>query len=212
MTGSIAGIVVPATPLAAAANELVRATADEKAFHHGRRVFLFGTLHGRQRGCVADPELLYVGAMFHDLGLSSAYRNSPRPYEIDGACLARDFLLARGRTDHEAQLVWLAVALHTNPSVAAHLEPEVALLAAGVETDDLGVGLAELGFEELDAVTAAHPRSGFKEQLLQLLSAGLADRLPNAGGNRHDDVLRHFLPGHARPDFVDLVRASPWPN
>jgi hypothetical protein len=104
------------------------------------------------------------------------------------------------------------VALHTNPSVAAHLEPEVALLAAGAETDDLGVGLAELGPEELDAVTAAHPRSGFKEQLLQLLSAGLADRLPNAGGNRHDDVLRHFLPGHARPDFVDLVRASPWPN
>jgi len=212
VTGSIAGIVLPATPLAAAANELVRATADERAFHHGRRVFLFGTLHGRQRGCVADPELLYVGAMFHDLGLYSAYRSSRRPYEIDGAGLAREFLLARGRTDHEAQLVWLAVALHTNPAVAAHLEPEVALLAAGVDADDLGVGLAELDPEELDAVTEAHPRTGFKEQLLQLLFTGLVDRPPSTAGNRHDDVLTHFLPGHARPDFVDLVRASPWPN
>jgi hypothetical protein len=144
--------------------------------------------------------------------LYSAYRSSRRPYEIDGAGLAREFLLARGRTDHEAQLVWLAVALHTNPAVAAHLEPEVALLAAGVDADDLGVGLAELDPEELDAVTEAHPRTGFKEQLLQLLFTGLVDRPPSTAGNRHDDVLTHFLPGHARPDFVDLVRASPWPN
>jgi HD superfamily phosphodiesterase len=43
-----------------------------------------------------DPELLYAGAMIHDLGLMAAYSSSSERFEVDGAIAARDFLQRRG--------------------------------------------------------------------------------------------------------------------
>jgi HD superfamily phosphodiesterase len=90
-------------------------------FDHSRRVFLFATLKGRYRGIEADPELLYVGAMFHDLGLTEHYRRTDQRFEVDGADLAREFLLDHGRSAAHARAVWLGIALHTTPGVPNHL-------------------------------------------------------------------------------------------
>ena len=70
MNTIIAGVRIPDSKMAADATDLVRDTASELLFHHSRRVFLFGSLQGTRLGLHADPELLYVGAMFHDLGLT----------------------------------------------------------------------------------------------------------------------------------------------
>src|ERR1700687_4657803 len=69
-----AGIAVPDTRLAREAIELVRNTTTERIYHHSRRVYWFGSLQGRHRGLSFDPELLYIGAMFHDLGLGEPFR------------------------------------------------------------------------------------------------------------------------------------------
>ena len=50
---------------------------------------------------------------------------------------------------------------------AEFLEPEIALLTAGVETDVLGIGGDDLPCERLAAVIAAHPRPDFKRRILQ---------------------------------------------
>src|SRR5919106_1145720 len=71
MTETIAGIDIPDTELAREATELVRKASTPLLFDHSRRVFLFASLKGRYRKIEADPELLYVGAMFHDLGLTT---------------------------------------------------------------------------------------------------------------------------------------------
>ena len=76
MTETIAGVDIPDTELAREATELVRKNNTPLLFDHSRRVFLFATLKGRYRGIEADPELLYVGAMFHDLGLTEHYRST----------------------------------------------------------------------------------------------------------------------------------------
>ena len=65
-----AGVAVPDTKLAAEATELVRDVTTDLVYNHSRRVFWFGSLQGRNRGLSFDPELLYIGAMFHDLGLN----------------------------------------------------------------------------------------------------------------------------------------------
>ena len=104
-------------------------------------MFLFATLKGRYRGIEADPELLYVGAMFHDLGLTERYRSTGQRFEVDGADLAREFLLDHGRSAAKARAVWLGIALHTTPGVPDHLEPETALVSLGVEADVLGFDL-----------------------------------------------------------------------
>ena len=86
-----AGVAVPDTKLAREATELVRESTTDLVYHHSRRVFWFGSLQGRNRGLSFDPELLYIGAMFHDLGLNAEYRGSGRRFEVDSADAARRF-------------------------------------------------------------------------------------------------------------------------
>lgn len=73
---TIADIAIPDTALVREITEFIRDAEDDLLFHHSRRVFLFGALQGRRRGLQPDLELLYAGAMFHDLGLTERYRDS----------------------------------------------------------------------------------------------------------------------------------------
>ena len=211
MTEKIAGVEIPDGPLAAAATALVRQAASPLLFHHSRRVYLFGMLQGRRRGLEPDPELLYVGALCHDLGLTDRFRTAHRRFEIDGAEAARTLLTGHGADPEAVRRVWTAIALHTTPGVPEFMEPEVALVTAGVETDVLGIGRDELDPGELDAVTAAHPRPDFKRQILAAFHQGLRDRPETAFGTVNADVLARFEPGFTRTDFVEVIEGSSWP-
>jgi HD superfamily phosphodiesterase len=212
MAQTIAGITIPDTEMIREATELVREAATPVLFHHSSRVFLFGSLKGRHRGLRADPELLYVGAMFHDLGLTERYRRTDQRFEVDGADLARDFLLTHGRTEAEARSVWLAIALHTTPGIVEHLEPVVALVTAGVETDVLGFDLAEIDPGDVEEVVAAHERPNFKRKILEAFTDGMKERPDTTFGTMNDDVLAHFVPGFVRKDFVEIILGSDWPE
>src|SRR5436305_13661344 len=87
---TVAGIAIPDTALVREATEFIRGAEDDVLFHHSRRAFLFGALHGRRLGLHPDLELLYVPAMFHDLGLTARYGASTQRSEMDGAAPARD--------------------------------------------------------------------------------------------------------------------------
>src|ERR1700760_5090613 len=137
-TQTIAGIAIPDSDLVRDTTEYIRDVEGDLLFDHSRRVFLFGALQGRRRGLRPDLELLYAGAMFHDLGLTERYRSSTLRFEVDGANAARDFLLEHGVDEADADKVWLGIALHTTPGVPEFRAPETALVTAGVETDVLG--------------------------------------------------------------------------
>ena len=209
---TIADIVIPDTALVREVTELIRDTEDDLLFHHSRRVFLFGALQGRRRGLQPDLELLYVGAMFHDIGLTEAYRTSQLRFEVDGANAARDFLLERGVDEAAARKVWLSIALHTTIGVPEFLDPEIALVTAGVETDVVGIDRDKLPAEVLDAVTAAHPRPDFKNRILQAFADGNVHRPRSTFGNVNADVLAHFDPTFVRDDFVDIILNNSWPE
>ncbi len=212
MTETIAGIVIPDSALAREATELVRDTATPLLYHHSRRVYLFGSLRGLRLGLHADPELLYVGAMFHDLGLTETYRRTDQRFELDGADEARRFLTSHGVPEADVRKVWEAIALHTTPEIPYRLEPEVALVTAGVETDVLGIGYADLDTGQIMAVTAAHPRPDFKRQILLAFKEGFEERPDTTFGTVNADVLEHFVPGFRRIDFVDVIQNSDWPE
>jgi HD superfamily phosphodiesterase len=212
MPTRIADIEIPDTKLVAEATELVREAASPLLFDHSRRVYLFGALRGREQGLRYDPELLYVGAMFHDLGLTPKYRRTDQRFEIDGADEARSFLLAHGISDDAATLVWTGIALHTTPEVPLHMAPEIALVTRGVELDVLGIGYHVISDEQRAAVTEAHPRPDFKRQILAAFTEGNADRPETTFGNVNADVLQHFVPGFRRVDFVEVIEASDWPE
>ena len=209
---TIADIVIPDTPLVRDVTAFIREAENDLLFDHSRRVFLFGALQGRRRGLQPDLELLYVGAMFHDIGLTDPYRTSAQRFEVDGANAARDFLLQRGVDEVDARKVWLGIALHTTPNVPEFLEPEIALVTAGVETDVLGIGRDDLSPEALAAVTAAHPRPDFKRRILQAFTDGNKHRPHSTFGNVNADVLEHFDPSFVREDFVEIILNNSWPE
>ena len=211
-TQHIAGIVIPDTPLVREITEYIRDTEDELLFNHSRRVFLFGALQGHRRGLQPDPELLYAGAMFHDIGLTADYRTSMLRFEVDGANAARDFLLERGVDEAAARKVWLSIALHTTPGVPEFLEPEIALVTAGVETDVLGIGRNDLSAKAIQAVTAAHPRPDFKDRILRAFTDGMKHRPRSTFGTVNADVLQHFDDSFVRDDFVEIILTSSWPE
>jgi hypothetical protein len=211
-THTIAGVTIPDTPLVRDVTSYIRDVENDLLFDHSRRVFLFGALQGRRRGLDPDLELLYVGAMFHDVGLTAGYRGSMARFEVDGANAARDFLLARGADDHIVRTVWLSIALHTTPGVPEFLDPEIALVTAGVETDVLGIGRDELSSDVLDAVTAAHPRPDFKRRILQEFTDGNVHRPRSTFGTVNADVLAHYDPTFVRDDFVEIILDNKWPE
>ncbi|OBB14455.1 diguanylate cyclase [Mycolicibacterium setense] len=213
LTNNIAGIELPDTALTRDVTEYIRDVEDDLLFDHSRRVFYFGALQGLRRGLRPDLELLYVGAMFHDIGLTEAYRTTSQlRFEVDGANAARDFLLQRGFDEAAARKVWLGIALHTTPGVPEFLDPEIALVTAGVETDVLGIGREDLTPEDLSAVTAVHPRPDFKNRILRAFTDGVQQRPGSTFGTVNADVLAHFDDSFVREDFVDIILKNGWPE
>jgi hypothetical protein len=96
MATTIAGISVPDSKLAREIMELVRDTESPLLFHRSSRVFYWGALTGVRRGLTFDAELLYAGAMFHDMGLTKGYSSPNERFEVDGANAARDSCVATG--------------------------------------------------------------------------------------------------------------------
>ncbi|MFF8913196.1 HD domain-containing protein [Streptomyces sp. NPDC015032] len=206
------GVTVPDTALAAAATELVRDAADDLIYHHSRRVYFFGGLQGRNRGLSFDPELLYIGAMFHDLGLNEEFRGSGRRFEVDSADEARRFLQAHGVPEDSVRRVWTAIALHTTPGIPQFMEPEVALVTAGVEYDVLGIGYADISDADRAAIVSLHPRPDFKKRILRAFTEGIEGRPDTTFGNVKADVLERYVPGFERGNFVDTILDSSWPE
>ncbi|MFE9565651.1 HD domain-containing protein [Streptomyces sp. NPDC006487] len=203
-------VAVPDSRLTKEATELVRDSVGELLYDHSRRVYFFGSLRGRRLGIEADPELLYVAAMFHDLGLTEPFRSSGRRFEVDGADEAGRFLRSHQVPEDSVRRVWTAIALHTTPGIPEHMEPEVALVTAGVEYDVLGIGYHDLTEADRAAVVALHPRPRFKERILRAFADGVAPKPGTAFGNVKADVLAHHVPGFERTDFVRLILDSPW--
>lgn len=212
MSEVIAGVAIPDTQLVREATWLVQRVADETLFHHSRRVFLWGSLKAAARGLEVDPELAYVGGLFHDLGLTADYATKNQRFEIDGAAAARTFLLEHGRSEQDARTVWLAIALHTTPEIPLHLAPEVAVVTLGVETDVLGLDLDEITEQQQAQVVAAHPRPDFKNRILQAFYDGMVDRPDTTFGTMNDDVLAYFDPAFTRKNFVEIIKDNAWPE
>src|ERR1700729_3753555 len=113
----ISGIRVHDSKLANEITEFIRDTEPALLFNHSSRVYYFGALAGQRRGFKFDAELLYAGAMFHDMGLVPDYSSDADRFEVDGANAARAFLRSHNIAQQDIDLVWTAIALHTTPAI-----------------------------------------------------------------------------------------------
>lgn len=207
----VAGVKIPDSAMAKAATELVRDTETDLLFHHSSRVFLFGALTGERKQLKYDPELLYIGAMFHDMGIMDQYASDTERFEVDGANAARDFLSAYDISERDIDDVWDSIALHTTPGIPQHKRPTVALVTAGVEMDVLGIAYDNFTDAQRQEVCTCHPRGlKFKHGILSSFCMGTIKKPETTFGNVKADVLSYMDPTYKRENFVDLILNSKW--
>jgi hypothetical protein len=211
MSLKVEGVAIPDSKLARAITEVVRDTETPLLFNHSSRVYYFGALAGQRRGLKFDAELLYAGAMFHDIGLVPAYSSDGDRFEVDGANAARNFLRRHKISEQDLDNVWTAIALHTTPGIPQYMHPVVALLTAGVEMDVLGIDYASFTDSDRNAVVQAFPRPArFKEDILQAFYDGIHHKPETTFGNVKADVLADKDPRFQRTNFCSVIRNSPW--
>ncbi len=173
---------MPDSKLCREITELVRDTESELLFNHSSRVYCFGALTGRRRGLQFDRELLYAGAMFHDMGLTQKHSSPGERFEVDGANAARDFLKARGIARPKLDLV-LGIAYEEFPEAQRE-----AVVAAWPRTPH------------------------FKEDIIQTFYDGIKHKPDTTFGNVKADVLADKDPHFHRGNFCSVIRGSLWPG
>jgi hypothetical protein len=205
------GVTIPDSKMAREVTELVRDTENSLLFNHSSRVYYFSAATGKRRGLPFDPELLYVSAMFHDMGLTPKHSSATDRFEVDGANAAREFLRQHKIPQQDIDTVWTSIALHTTPGIPQYMHPVVALLTNGVEMDVLGIAYSEFSDPDREAIVVAYPRTEhFKEDIIQAFYDGIKDKPETTFGNVKADVLADKDVRFNRINFCSLIRGSQW--
>jgi hypothetical protein len=210
MTSVISGVRIPDSKLAREAAELVRSYENEMLFNHSVRVYVFGAIKGIRQKLKFDSELLYIAALFHDLGLVDHYHTETKRFEVDGADAAREFLKVRGIAEPKADLVWEAIALHTTPGIPQYMRPEIALTNAGVLVDVVGIGYEEYTPEQRDQVISAFPRGDFKNEFVQIQTCSALKKPRTTFGTVNFDYIEDRDPTFRKPNACARIRNTLW--
>lgn len=210
MTIAISGVKIPDSKITREAAELVRQYENDMLFNHSVRVFVFGAIKGHRQNLKFDSELLYIAALFHDLGLVDHYHTQTKRFEVEGADAAREFLRGHGIEEPKADLVWEAIALHTTPGIPQYMRPEIALTNAGVLVDVVGIGYDEYSPEQRDQVTTAFPRGDFKNEFLQVQTCSALKKPQTTFGTVNFDYIEDHDPTFHKPNACTRIRNTPW--
>jgi len=211
MSLTINGIRIPDSKMCREATERVRDSESELLFHHSSRVYYWAALAGQARQLNVDHELLYIGCMFHDMGLTHEHCSCDKRFEVDGANTAREFMQQYGISGQDIDKVWTAIALHTTPGIPEFMEPVIALVTAGVEMDVLGINYQAYEDDVRHAVVNTHPRTAtFKEDIIQAFYDGIKNKPQTTFGNVKADVIADKEPEFIRGNFCSIIRQSRW--
>lgn len=212
MSAHASVLSIPDSRLAQEATDILREHATDLLFNHSIRVYLFAVEQGHQQKRRFDPELLYVAAAFHDLGLIKKFSSETERFEVDGANAARQFLSTHYISEDQMETVWAAIALHTTPGIPRHMRPEIALLNSGVLLDVLGMGFDQFPAALREQIVARYPRTNFKAGFIKEYFAGFAHKPATTYGTVNAGVCERFIPGFKSPNACDLIAGSPFPD
>jgi hypothetical protein len=207
----ILNIKIPDSKMARDVTQFIRGTESELLFLHSSRVYFWAAMLGKRKSLKFDPELLYVAAMFHDLGLTSIYGDSQIRFEVDSANAARDFLHSYNIAESDVEKVWIAIALHTTPGIPEYMHSEIALVQAGAGMDVAGRGFEQFTDEQREAVTAAYPReTNFSHEMIDTFYQGMAHRPVSTFGTFNDDFLAYKDQSFKRINLCSIILGSSW--
>ena len=203
-TKLIAGVSVPDGPLITAAIEHVQRLSEPYLFNHAMRSWLFAEAIGRIKRIYYDHEVVAIGTILHDIGLTASV-SGPNRFEVNGADAALSFIKGKGISDRRAQLIWDTVALNSTPSLALHKEPEVAVATMGIGLDYGGFGIEALPTADVERILSAFPRLKMKQQFAETCCRLVTNRPETSHDNFLRDFGERFVPGYKAVSTVDLL-------
>jgi len=208
-TRLIAGVSVLDRPLITAALDYAQRLSEPYLFNHAMRSWLFAELMGRTKGINYDREVVAVGTILHDIGLTAGVSGRNR-FEVNGADAALSFIRGRGLSDRRAQLIWDLVALNSTPSLALHKEPEEAVGTMGIGLDYGGFGLDALQPGDVSRILSAFPRLKMKDSFSEACCRLVTERPETSHDNFLRDFGERFVPGYKAVSTVDLLINAPF--
>jgi hypothetical protein len=207
-TRVLGGITVIDTPLIARALDYARTNSDPYLFNHAVRSWLFAVRLGQLQGVTYDAEVVAVGTLLHDLGLTPGF-TGPRRFEIEGADAARAFAKEQGLAEDRVRLIWDSVALNSTPSLGLYKEAEVALCTAGIGVE-FGFQYDRIPPSDMQSVLAAFPRLKMKRRFANSVCRIVKTKPETTYDNFAADFGERFVPGYARPSTVDFLMNAPF--
>ena len=208
-TRLIASISVPDGPLIRAVIEYAQRLSEPYLFNHAMRSWLFAELIGRTKGIECDREVVAVGTILHDIGLTAGV-SGPNRFEVNGADAALSFIGGWGLSDRRAQLIWDLVALNSTPSLALHKEPEVAVGTMGIGLDYGGFGIDALQAGDVSRILSEFPRLRMKNRFSEACCRLVTERPETSHDNFLRDFGERFVPGYKALSTVDLLINAPF--
>jgi hypothetical protein len=208
-TRSIAGVSVPDSMLISAVIDYAQRLSEPYLFNHAMRSWLFAEAIGRVKGIDYDHEVVAIGTILHDIGLTAGV-TGPNRFEVNGADAARSFIAGRGLSNRRAQLIWDLVALNSTPSLALHKEPEVAIGTMGIGLDFGGFGLDALQASDIGRIVSAFPRLRMKDKFSETCCRLVTQRPETSHDNFLRDFGERFVPGYKAISTVDLLMNAPF--
>jgi hypothetical protein len=205
----IAEVNVPDTPLITAAIDYAQRLSEPYLFNHAMRSWLFAEAIGRAKRLDFDHEVVAIGTILHDIGLTPGI-SGPNRFEVNGADAAVSFIRGRGLSDRRTQLIWDLVALNSTPSLALHKEPEVAVGTMGIGLDYGGFGLDALQADEVRRILTAFPRLKMKDRFSETCCRLVTERPQTSYDNFLRDFGERFVPGYTSVSTVDLLMKAPF--
>jgi HD superfamily phosphodiesterase len=193
-----AGLRLPDSKLAVAAETEAREALSPHVLNHSLRTYYFGRVLADLDGAAYDDELVYVSCLLHDLKLEEP--TPGRCFAVAGGERAAALALDAGATPERADAIGAAIATHITPGVADDLGDPGGFVSAGASVDVLGTRLAELDRVWVAELLRRHPRLEFKRHVVAAFRAE-AKAMPTGR-------IRWLN----RAGFLVMLRASPFPE
>jgi hypothetical protein len=205
----IAGVSVPDSPLITESLEYARKLSEPYLFNHAVRSWLFAVKIGQLKRIDYDPEVVAVGTLLHDIGLTAGV-SGPNRFEVNGAAAAVSFIKERGLSNRRVQLIWDLIALNSTPSIALHKEAEVALGTMGIGLDWGGFGFELIPSGDMTEILRAFPRLKMKDKFAEACCHLVAARPETSSDTFLRDFGERFVPGYRPLSSVDFLMNAPF--
>ena len=174
---------------------------------HSARSYQFAAAFAAADGVELDQEVLYLGTILHDVGLSPAAAGSER-FEVRGANVVRALLLEHGMDRARVANVWDCIAMHASTPLARHKSPETRYANRGIALDVRGAGAETLDLAVVRAVLERWPRHDFPARFEAVLADEVRANPDSVRMSWLESVASAHVPGFVPTDFLAALRAS----